>query len=109
MRTYDGIYLVLAGNRQGTINFFYLETGKVKKPRTIVSFPVPDRVITTVKKWGRSFEKETRIHKIYFLNRHKDKYAWFIDDLDESDIDLVEEDVSHPLITAKMEGVVIDS
>ena len=53
MRTYDSIYLGPTGNRQVTISIFDIETGKVKKPRTIVYFPVPDRVITAVNKWGR--------------------------------------------------------
>ena len=53
MLTYGGIYLGPSGNWQGNVNVFYLETGEIKKPRTIVSFPVPDRVIATVNKWGR--------------------------------------------------------
>ena len=53
MRTYDSIYLGPTGNRQVTISIFDIETGKIKKPRTIVYFPVPDRVITAVNKWGR--------------------------------------------------------
>ena len=70
MRTYDGIYLGPTGNWRLTANVFDLETGKVKNPHTIVSFPAPDRVIETVNKWGRKFQKDTRIHKIDFLNCH---------------------------------------
>ena len=75
MRTYNGIYLVPTGNWQGTVNLCDLDTGKVKKTCTILSFPVPDRVIETANKRGRKFQKETRIHKIDFLNRHQNKYA----------------------------------
>ena len=57
MCTYEGIYVGPTGNRQGTVNVFDMKTGKVKKPRTFVSFPVPYRVIETVNKWGIKFQK----------------------------------------------------
>ena len=96
MRTYDNVYLVPSGNRQGTVNVFNLGTGKVKKPRTIVSFPVLDRIIETVNIWGRKFQKETRIHKIYFINRHQNKYAWDNDDLYYNDKVLVQANLPRP-------------
>ena len=65
-----------------------------------MSFPVPYRVIARVNKWGKKYQKETRIHKIDFLNRHKDNYAWDNDDLGDNDMALVEYDVSHPHISS---------
>ena len=105
VRTYNGIYLGPTGNRQGTVNVFNLGTGKVKNPRTIVSLPVLDRIIETVNIWGRKFQKETRIHKIYFINRHQNKYAWDNDDLDYNDKALVEDNVPQPHLAAEMPGV----
>ena len=105
MCTYDGIYLGPTGNWQGNVNVFDLEADKVKKPHTIVYLPVPDGVITTVNKWGRKAPKDTQIHKIDFLDCHKDKYARDNDDSDDNDIALVEYNVSHPHISAEMPGV----
>ena len=105
MRTYDGIYLGLTGNRQGTLNVFDLETGKIKKPLTIVYLPVPSRIIETVNKWGRKFQKETRINKIDFINRHQNKYAWDNDNLDDNGNALVEANVPPPHLAAEMPGV----
>ena len=75
----------------------------------IVYFPVPDRVIETVNKWGRKFQKDTRIHKIDFLNRHHNKYAWDNLDLDDNDNALVEANVPHPHLAAEMPGVELAS
>ena len=69
---------------------FDICTGKVKKPRTITILPVPDRVIVLVNKWGKSFQRKSQRHKLDFLNRNKDKYAWDNDDLEDNDMTLVE-------------------
>ena len=109
IRTYNGIYLGPTGNWQGAVNIFDLETGKFKKTCMIVSFPVPDHVIAMVNKWGIKFHKETCIHKIDFLNRHKDKYAWDNYDLDDNEMALVEDNVPRSHITAEMLGVYLAS
>ena len=62
--SYDDIYLDPTGNWMVYVNVIDLETGKVNKPCTIVSLPVPDCTIATVNKWERKFQKETRTHKI---------------------------------------------
>ena len=54
---------------------------------------------------GEKPQKETRIHKIYFLNRHHDKYDWDNDDLDDNDNALVEDNVTHLHLAADMPGV----
>ena len=102
MRTYGGIYLVTQGNRQGTVKLFYIGTGKVKKPRTITILPLPDRVIRLVNKWGKRFQQESQRHNLEFLNRHKDKYAWDNDDLEDDDMALVKDDIPHPGIVAEI-------
>ena len=84
---------------------FDICTGKVKKPRTITILPVPDRVIVLVNKWGKRFQRESQRHKLEFLNRHKDKYAWDNDDLEDNDMTLVEYEIPHPSIAAEIPGV----
>ena len=54
---------------------------------------------------GETPQKETQIYKIDFLNRHQNKYAWDIDDLDDNDKALVEANVPHPHLSAEMPGV----
>ena len=109
MPNYDGIYLGPTGNWKGNVNIFYIETGKVNKTRTFVSFPVQYRVIAMVNRQRRNFQKQTQIHNIYFLNRHKDKYAWDNDDLYDNYIALVEDGVSHPHLSDDMTGVELTS
>ena len=54
---------------------------------------------------GDKFQKETGIHKIDFLNCHKDNYVWDNDDLDDNEITLVEDDLSRPHLSAEIPGV----
>ena len=48
LRTYPAIYLGPAKKLQGTKKVFDLLMGTVKKPRSVTSFPMPDRVIELV-------------------------------------------------------------
>ena len=54
---------------------------------------------------GRKSPKETWIHKIDFINRHQNKYAWDNDNLDDIDKALVEAKVPHPHLPADISGV----
>ena len=45
-------YLGTTGNIQGTHKVYDIHTRKVKKPRTITEFPMPEQVITLVNEWG---------------------------------------------------------
>jgi len=76
MCTYDAIYLGTTGNHQGTHLLFNLNTGTVKKPRTIRFLPAPDSVIEQVNKWGRRFQREAQAHRLIFLNRHQECFDW---------------------------------
>jgi hypothetical protein len=51
-RTFPGIFLGPTGNRQGTHKVFDINTGVIKKPRTITPLPMPDRVIAVIEDWG---------------------------------------------------------
>jgi hypothetical protein len=50
--TFPGIFLGPTGNRQGTHKVFDINTGAVKKPRTVTLLPMPDRAFKVVNDWG---------------------------------------------------------
>jgi len=58
--TYPGVYIGTTGNIQGTPKVFDIKTGKVKKPRSVTAFNVPDRVIDIVDRWGKDQRWRTR-------------------------------------------------
>jgi hypothetical protein len=68
-RTFPGIFLGPTGNCQGTHKVFDINTGIVKKPRTITPLPMPDRVIAVIKDWGRCHQKEDKASTLKFLNQ----------------------------------------
>jgi hypothetical protein len=68
-RTFPGIFLGPTGNRQGTHKVFDINTGVVKKTRTITPLPMPDRVITVIKDWGQHHQKEDKASTLEFLNQ----------------------------------------
>ena len=82
-RTFSGIYLGITGNIQGTKKVFDLETGTVKKPRSVTVFPMPDRVISQVNAWGNKYQEEEKKNKLEFLNRLQLQYDWDIEELEE--------------------------
>ena len=84
-RTFPGIYLVPTGNIQGTLRVFSLKTGVVDKSRTMTDFPMSERFITLVDKWANSSSREYTQSRLEFLNRHKQKFYWENDGLDESE------------------------
>ena len=47
---FSGINLVPTGNIKGALKVFDIKTSVVKKPRTMIELPMPDRVITIVDK-----------------------------------------------------------
>ena len=44
-RTYPGTYLGPTGNIQVTMKVFYLKTSAINKPRIMIEFPIPYRLI----------------------------------------------------------------
>ncbi len=52
LRNFPGIFLGPMGNHQGTHKVFDINTGMVKKPRTVNLLPMPDKVIKVVNNWG---------------------------------------------------------
>jgi hypothetical protein len=80
-RTFPGTFLGPTGNRQGTHKVFNINTGVVKKNRTITPLPMPDRVITVIKDWGGCHQKEDTARTLNFLNQKQQQYDWDNDDL----------------------------
>jgi hypothetical protein len=100
-QTFPGIFLSPTGNRQGTHKVFDINTGVVKKPRTITPLPMPDRVIAVIKDWGRHHQKED-------LNQKRQQYDWDNNDL-EYDKGLIKPDIAHPDIPAELPGIDLES
>jgi hypothetical protein len=67
-RTFPGIFLGPTGNLQGTHKVFDINTGAVKKPRTITPLTMPDRVIAVIEDWGQCHQQEDKEKTIEFLN-----------------------------------------
>ncbi len=107
-QTFPGIFLGPTGNRQGTHKVFDINTGVVKKPRTITPLPMPDRVIAIIKDWGRRHQKEDKASTLKFLNQKQQKYDWDNNDL-EYNKGLIGPDIAHPDIPAEFPGIDLES
>ncbi len=107
-QTFPGIFLGLTGNRQGTHKVFYINTGIVKKPRTISPLPMPDRVIAVIKDWGRHHQKEDKASTFEFLNQKRQQYDRDNDDLEYKE-SLIEPNIAHPDIPAEFPGIDLES
>jgi hypothetical protein len=107
-RTFPRIFLGLTGNRQGTHKVFDINTGIVKKNRTITPLPMPDRVITAIKDWRRHHQKEDKASTLEFLNQKQQQYDWDNNDL-KYDEGLIKLDIAHPNIPAEFPGIDLES
>ena len=68
---------------------------------------MPDSIIQKVTAWAWKFQKEIPKNKIEFLNRHRERFAWDNDDLDDADEGWVGGDVPHPDLAAEIPGVTV--
>ena len=107
-RTFPGIFLGPTGNRQGTHKVFDINTGVVKKPRTITPLPMPDRVIAVIEDWGQRHQKEDKASTLKFLNQKQQQYNWDNDNLEYNEV-LIEPDIAHPDIPAEFPGIDLES
>jgi hypothetical protein len=105
---FPGIFLGSTGNCQGTHKVFDINTGVVKKNRSITPLPMPDRVIKIVNNWGRHHQQEDKAKTLEFLNHKQQQYTWDNDDLEDNK-GLVELDIAHPDIPAKFPVVDLES
>ncbi len=109
LHTFPGIFLGPTGNRQGTHKVFDINTGMVKKPRTVMLLSMLDHVISVVNNWGIQNAKENAKHSLVFLNRKKQLYDWDNDNL-QDDEGLVDPDSnSHPGIPVKFPDIDLES
>jgi hypothetical protein len=74
--TFPGMFLGPTGKCQGTHKVFDINTGVVKKPRSITPLPMPNRVIKIVDDWGRHHQQEDKAKSLEFLNRKQLQYDW---------------------------------
>jgi hypothetical protein len=107
-RTFPGIFLCPTGNRQGTHKVFDINTGVVKKTRTITPLPMPDRVITVIEDWEQRHQKEDKASTLEFLNQKQQQYDWDNNDL-EYDKGLIKSDIDHPDIHVEFPGIDLES
>ena len=82
-RTHACIFVGPSGNRQGSLNCFDLETGKVVVRRSSKQLFWPDRLLKKAEEWGKKGKSAVLRDQIKFLNRHGLKFDWDNDDLKE--------------------------
>jgi hypothetical protein len=106
--THEGIALVLTGNLQGSVKFFYLNMGRVLKRRLFTALPMPMRVIKCVDTIGA---QEAQVWEFRFSNRNKDAFTWTDEVLADNPAFqslLEEEEAVYPNITAELPGVPLE-
>ena len=81
---------------------FGLKNGGVKKPWTMIEFPMPNQVITLVEKWVYRSSREDTQSRLALLNLHKQKFHCANKDVDNSE-SLVE--YTHQEISAQTPGI----
>jgi hypothetical protein len=69
---------------------------------------MPDRVITMVDDWGRRHCRGDKKKSLTFLNQKRQLYDWDNDNL-EDDKGLVDPDITHPDLPAKVPGINLES
>eukprot|EP00956_Cyclotella_meneghiniana_P028301 scaffold65295_cov71-Cyclotella_meneghiniana.AAC.14 len=109
-RTTPCICLGPSGNVQGSVVCYNLETKKIIKRRTIKPLPMPDRVIKRAISIGKACKRKRTSARLTFLNRHKEKFDWDNEDLDEPDeVGLVEAPLETDPLLAEIPGVELES
>ena len=104
-RTHKGIALRTTGNLQGSVKFYYLNTGQVLKRRNFTPIPLPGRLIAKVEDIGN---KQNPGREFRSTNRHKKLFGW-TDEFQEDDNvfqGLLElEEAAYPDIPAELPGI----
>jgi hypothetical protein len=111
-RTHKGITVGAAGNLQGTVKFYRLNTGCMLKHCSFTPLPMPDRVIKQVNAIGL---KEKQGRSFWFLNRRQEPYQW-TNEVPKDDLEFQgllkadeEEAAAYPDISTKLPGVELTS
>ena len=77
--THDTINVVPTENLNGTYNF-YLKTGYILKRHNFTEYPMPQRVMNKVNRWGARSKETEYSADLYFRNHTKEKFEWDIED-----------------------------
>jgi hypothetical protein len=83
-RTTPCIVLGPTGNLQGAVKCYSLETKQILDRRDITPLLMPDRVIKRVVQLGKKAKQQRMSTRLQFLNRHKEKFDWDIDEPEET-------------------------
>ena len=84
--THSCIALGLSINRQGSLKFFDLDTGKVVLRRTFTQMPYPERMVKQANYWGLKSKSAIVKGEIKIFNRHGKKFDLDNDELSELDV-----------------------
>ena len=84
--THSCIALGLSRNRQGSLKFFGLDTGKVVLRRTFTQMPYPERMVKQANYWGLKSKSAIVKGEINFFSRHGKKFDLENDELSELDV-----------------------
>ena len=84
-RTSPCIVLGPTGNIQGSVKCYNLDTQQIIKRRTVTPLPMPDRIIKLITRLGKKSKQSRTTDKLTFLNRHKAKFDWDNEELDDMD------------------------
>ena len=87
-RTTSCVALGPAGNRQGSVKCFSIETGRILYRRTVKAVPWPEdgKLIRKVEEWGKRAVRAIKRGCIKFLNRNGERFDWDNDDLSDLEV-----------------------
>ena len=79
--------------------------------QTIKVLPMPEMLLRLANRWGKSSRSEQYGNKLEFLDRHKEKFDWDNEDIEDKE-GLVEPDPdqdTHPGLLAEIPGVIMET
>ena len=94
-------------NRQGLLNCFDLETGKVVVQRSARQLFWPDILLKKAEEWGKKGNSTIMRGQIKFLNRHGVQFDWDNDDLEEIELSKTDEKIVQPDFIAEVPGIIV--
>ena len=104
-RTHACIFLGPSCNRQGSLNCFDLETGKVVVLSSAKKLFWPDRLLKKAEERSKKGKSAVLRGQIKFLNRRRVKFDWENDDLEEIELSKTDEKLVQPEFIAEVPGI----
>ena len=108
-RTHAYIALGTYGNRQGYLNCFDLDMGRVVVRGTVKQMIWPERLLRKANAWGKKGKNAILKGQIKFLNRKGDKFDWENNDLTEIEMADKEPKLVQPNFIAKIPLIEVES